>query len=548
MRKRIALVGICCLGLLAIGSHPRYLEELRIGGGYGDGVDGGADFDNSGNIAADGSVKATGGFEAGKDSTVRGVVTAWDGAGGNAPGSLKLGSTNGTVGYLFMSNDRSGLRLHSSLPISDTDGEWLKAKTVTDLSSPPAIGATTPNRIKGTTGEFTGALTAGSASNAVTIGTSCNMTAPPAVGGTTPNTARFSSLGLTGYAWTSGAELVKHYDRHLSFTSSGGWYEICRMDMGAAAQWASLGMLITITPREGSALGNVNAFIGLQKPGTSSYSTNYSVWGARNTYNIKIRDMGSNIYQVWAYGVAYSNCKVQVSYNETAAGLVDFSSFGVAGSGGSSDVAQNIPYTFGQNVSADGYLTTVGGVRVGGTSDPGTGNLVVAGDATLEGGDLVAGTAGATRGTVTIYRGAGTTTPGILKLVSPNGTTHYFFAEDDGTLKVHNALPSSNSNGIEIGSQFSSTITTFTADDTSPSVSAGLLFRVPGTWTAGNNITMFDDGIAGQQIVVIGGDADCAVVDGLHVKLAGNWTGAAGKTLSLVFDGMDWFETARADN
>jgi hypothetical protein len=56
MRKRIALVGICCLGLLAIGSHPRYLEELRIGGGYGDGADGGADFDNSGNIAADGSV------------------------------------------------------------------------------------------------------------------------------------------------------------------------------------------------------------------------------------------------------------------------------------------------------------------------------------------------------------------------------------------------------------------------------------------------------------------------------------------------------------
>jgi len=457
MRKRIALVGICCLGLLAIGSHPRYLEELRIGGGYGDAADGGADFDNSGNIAADGSVKATGGFEAGKDSTVRGVVTAWDGAGGNAPGALKLGSTNGTVGYLFMSNDRSGLRLHSSLPISDTDGEWLKAKTVTDLSSPPAIGATTPNTIKGTTGQFTGVLTAGSASNAIRIGPSCDLTTPPGIGGTTPAAGKFTTLE-------------------------------------AATP-------ITLNPGSAAAALILDAWDAGSIEIRSGTTTPLALIISRNS------------------GFLITN---------TGATKVQFD-----GSG---------------NIIAQGYLTTVGGVHVGGTSDPGTGNLVVAGDATLEGGDLVAGTAGTTRGTVTICRGAGTTTPGVLKLVSPNGTTHYFFAEDDGTLKVHNALPSSNSNGIEVGSQFSSTITTFTADDTSPSVSAGLLFRVPGTWTAGNNITMFDDGIAGQQIVVIGGDADCVVVDGTHVKLAGNWTGAAGKTLSLVFDGMDWFETARADN
>ena len=433
MRKRIALVGICCLGLLAIGSHPRYLEELRIGGGYGDGADGGADFDNSGNIAADGSVKATGGFDAGKDSTVRGVFTAWDGAGGNAPGALKLGSTNGTVGYLFMSNDRSGLRLHSSLPISDTDGEWLKAKTVTDLSSPPAIGATTPN------------------------------------------TGKFTTLEAT-------LDILRG----------------TRLRLGAGQYGESGGLM-------NNASWNGSAWIYT----TSDEALWLSLW-----------DSGTFAFYTTPSGTAGN----PISWSQRLA--IDAS-----------------------KAAFVGYLTTVGGVHVGGTSDPGTGNLVVAGDATLEGGDLVAGTAGTTRGTVTICRGAGTTTPGVLELVSPNGTTHYFFAEDDGTLKVADALPSSNSNGMEVGEQFTSTATTFTANDTSPSVSnVGHVFKIPGTWTTGNNITMFDDGIAGQQIVVIGGDADCAVVDGTHVKLAGNWTGAAGKTLSLVFDGVDWYETARADN
>jgi hypothetical protein len=195
-----------------------------------------------------------------------------------------------------------------------------------------------------------------------------------------------------------------------------------------------------------------------------------------------------------------------------------------------------------------GYLTTVGGVHVGGTSDPGTDNLLVDGTGTFTGGDLTCGVGSQTRGVLTAHHGASGNTPGVLKLGSPNGTVHYFFAEDDGTLKVHSALPGSNSDGIEVGSQFSSTVTTFTTNDTTPSISGGRLFRVPGTWTTGNNITMFDSAVAGQEIVVIGGDSDCVVVDGGHLMLAGNWTAAAGKTLSLVFDGTEWYETSRADN
>jgi len=88
-----------------------------------------------------------------------------------------------------------------------------------------------------------------------------------------------------------------------------------------------------------------------------------------------------------------------------------------------------------------------------------------------------------------------------------------------------------------------STITTFAANDTTPTVVAGNIFVIPGTWTAGNNITMFDGGVMGQQIVVIGGDPDCTVVNGGNLALQGDWVGEAGYTLPLVFDGASWRET-----
>jgi len=51
----LVLVGALVLG---IGANPRYLEELRIGGGYGETVDGGADLEKNGDIHTDGDVTA----------------------------------------------------------------------------------------------------------------------------------------------------------------------------------------------------------------------------------------------------------------------------------------------------------------------------------------------------------------------------------------------------------------------------------------------------------------------------------------------------------
>lgn len=82
-----------------------------------------------------------------------------------------------------------------------------------------------------------------------------------------------------------------------------------------------------------------------------------------------------------------------------------------------------------------------------------TGNITMDGDLNAKGGDVTAGTSASVRGVATLWHGSGGNAPGSLKLASPNGTIWYVFVEDDGTLKVHGALPAANSDGAVVGSQ-----------------------------------------------------------------------------------------------
>jgi len=82
-----------------------------------------------------------------------------------------------------------------------------------------------------------------------------------------------------------------------------------------------------------------------------------------------------------------------------------------------------------------------------------SGTVETENDLVVEGGDLDAGSDGGTRGVLTAWDGSGGSAPGCVKLASPNGTVWHLFVEDDGTIKVHNALPTQNSDGTEVGSQ-----------------------------------------------------------------------------------------------
>lgn len=63
--------------LLGMGALPRYLEELRIGGGYGSAPDGGIDLDAQGNLALDGNLTVDGDAFLGGNLDFSGVDVAW---------------------------------------------------------------------------------------------------------------------------------------------------------------------------------------------------------------------------------------------------------------------------------------------------------------------------------------------------------------------------------------------------------------------------------------------------------------------------------------
>jgi hypothetical protein len=69
-----------------LGSHPRLLEELRIGGGYGSAPDGGADFDRSGNAALNGDLTVDGSVATGPLAAAGALSVT---VGGNTPVQIR---------------------------------------------------------------------------------------------------------------------------------------------------------------------------------------------------------------------------------------------------------------------------------------------------------------------------------------------------------------------------------------------------------------------------------------------------------------------------
>lgn len=90
-------------------------------------------------------------------------------------------------------------------------------------------------------------------------------------------------------------------------------------------------------------------------------------------------------------------------------------------------------------------------------------------------------------------------------------------------------------------------IITFGNDDLTPSVIGGNVFKTATAHGAARNITMFDDGVAGQVIYIISSNPANAttIVDGGNLLINGDWTDGAEKTLVLVFDGTNWYEICR---
>ncbi|MBI2412482.1 MAG: hypothetical protein HYV24_04655 [Deltaproteobacteria bacterium] len=87
-----------------------------------------------------------------------------------------------------------------------------------------------------------------------------------------------------------------------------------------------------------------------------------------------------------------------------------------------------------------------------------------------------------------------------------------------------------------------SDVVSFAANDATPDVSDGRVFKTANTATT--VITALDNGIAGQEAIIIFGDAN-TTVDFTGTNLKGNggtdFTASFGDTMSAVFDGTNWY-------
>jgi len=93
-----------------------------------------------------------------------------------------------------------------------------------------------------------------------------------------------------------------------------------------------------------------------------------------------------------------------------------------------------------------------------------------------------------------------------------------------------------------------SSTATFSDGDLTPSVDSGNNFKTSNTGST--LITNFDNGIDGQTLVIVFGDANTTIQDSTNIQLQGgaNFTAAANNTLVLYNDGTAWFELTRSIN
>ena len=324
-RIPLGILLVCAAGVLAIGPNPRYLEELRIGGGFADPVDGGADLDKAGNISTDGSITVEGDLAVGKNEAIDHSVSVISGPTNDTRIDLyDQDSNNGGVIWFDGDQDmlRIGTRSASSVP---TDALEIakgsaKVKLLGDLD---VVGDLTvlPNQfyVNSSTSQI---------GMGITPVQKLHLYSP------TTNSVRIRLQNDDGFG-----DIATHENKIVFFGS------------------------------DGAARFRIETFV-----------------------NKSFQRIVPNVDSTWDFG------GVGERWAKLWAVTGDFS-----------------------------------------------------GDVDVFGGDLDVGSDGVTRGVVTAWDGGDGASPGVLRLASRNGTTYYLFTEDDGTIRVHTALPTLNSDGTALG-------------------------------------------------------------------------------------------------
>ena len=478
MLKRRWTYGACFAGVLLMGmsAAPRYLEELRIGGGYGD-SGGGLDIEANGDLFSDGNVVIEG------DLTARGRLTA------GAPGQV----ITTQEGFL--------------------DGGKLLDDSVTDAKVSDALTVGSSGRVDG------GAIDIPAAQNETVADDADTLLVHDASAGSTREMSRHDFLSGVGGLWTDAGTYIQPTNAtgvHIEDDGDvvlPGALEVrgARVSVGTASgdtylMKAKLEGSDTLVLSERSALeghivwsgsshsmSNIHGIVGRASVGSGYTAASTEISGVRGLA------LAGPIFSRMDRGIGV---KGQVVLTQPGA-VTD----AMALYGGTVGSASDVTSLYGlyledvtQGTAANyAVYTGLGACRFGD-------DVTVVGDLAIQGGSI--------------------TSPGDLEVSADEGA---------GAVRVSGSLSTPE-------------VATFAADDTTPSVAGANIFRVPATWTAGNDVTRLDDGVSGQTVIIIGGDADCVFTDNASLHLAGGWTAHPGDTLVLVYADGVWHELSRSDN
>ena len=132
-------------------------------------------------------------------------------------------------------------------------------------------------------------------------------------------------------------------------------------------------------------------------------------------------------------------------------------------------------------------------------------------------------------------------TVSMVTLLSQNDV--YWF--DDGSVTPSGAITTINTTGNMSVERLLSAGKGTDVASAATIIATGNIFHVTGTTTI---TSVSGTGIAAGTVITIIFDGILTFTDGSNLKLAGNFTTSADDTITLQYDGSNWYELCRSVN
>lgn len=434
------------------------------------------------------------------------------------------------------------------------------------------------------------------------------------IGQTTPSTGRFTTLEATGKTQTAasasgGAGLnVPHgtapsspVNGDLWSTSAGLFFRVNGVTIGplidvSGIPWTAPGAIGSVTPNSGAfTTGSFTGGLTLASAGSSTINqTGVQLVIQQSAPNVNPAGSNPALIDLSPIpGDNTSNATFRAWRSTDTSGLKPFSMH-------SGDNTTKLSFQFLASTTAPAFRVYNGNVTIQITLAGDTGNVTLAGDLRVNGGDIFTDSGNLTinpQGGLTTVIGdltVGNNTAGPRFITananagsirglqiqsagsnrwrvvanntaesgSDTGSPLIIGAFNDGGTLIDTPVTIVRAASGEIGlardtnvskALVTSTIVTFTDGQSTPSVAGANVFRIPASVATPYNITSFTGGKVGQQIIIVGNtDADQPTcVDGTNLKMAGNFTLAANDTIMfLCIDAATpvWVELSRRNN